>query len=405
MRILLATYFIAPHVGGVWEYMMQVKQRFERLGHTVDLFSSGPGHMSYHMPNLNRVLDKEALRPLLYAKINGEYYPELTSNWWLQHFEFECITMELAAAYFGLHDYDIIHAQDVYAARAFSRIRPAKTPLIASLHGSVAEEYRLHFLENNEDIHHSLKWKYQVAVEHIGAISSDVTITSTQWLRNKLIQEFAVPPEQIRVFQYGYDLDGFSAKMSLPSPIARPPHQKVLLFTGRLVEIKGVHVLLQALAILKNARQDWVCWIVGEGEAEVRLKQQAADLGLSSHVIFWGKRTDVAFMLTLADIFVCPSLLDNQPLSLIEAQIAGLPSVVSSAGGIPEMVSHSQTGYIFTSGQSYELYAYLILLLNDHKLRAEMGEAARQWANAHWSYDQMILRLLAIYHEYLSVRS
>ncbi|CAH0118480.1 MULTISPECIES: glycosyltransferase family 4 protein [unclassified Paenibacillus] len=399
MKILLATYFISPHVGGVWEFMTQMKRRLEGFGHVVDLFSSGPGHQTYHISNANRVLHKEQIMPLLSAKINAALYPELAEDGWIRHFEFECLSMEIAAAYFGLNEYDIIHTQDVFATRAFSRVKPIATPLIASLHGSAAEEYRLHFIENDENLSLSRRWKYHQVLEYLGASSGDVTVTSSHWLKNKLVKEFAVPSDKVRVFQYGYDINRFMERMSVPSGIDRIPGKKTIIFTGRLVEIKGVHFLLSALAELKSIRQDWHCRIVGSGPEQEKLHHQSLVLGLQHYVSFMGNRTDVPYMLAISDIFVCPSILDNQPLSLIEAQIAGLPAVVNDAAGIPEMVEQGITGFVCPTGKTTAMVYYLNVLLEDESLRRHMGAQAQRWAIDHWSYDRMLQRFLDLYEE------
>ncbi|MCY9511489.1 glycosyltransferase family 4 protein [Paenibacillus larvae] len=398
MRILLATYFISPHVGGVWQIMLQLKKRLEYAGHQVDLFASGPDHQSFHMPCSGRTLYKELIRPLLVTKINAALYPDLAYDPWIYHFELENLQMELAAAYFGVDQYDVIHTQDIFAARAFSRVKSARTPLIASLHGSVAEEYKLHFIQVGENLTTSMKWAYHAMYENIGAVSANVTTTSNYWLKHKLVNEFSVPDEKIRVFPYGYDVEGFTQKMMVPSSLTRPPGLKVIFFAGRLVAIKGVHVLLSALAELMKWRQDWVLWIAGEGPEAEGLRQQSAALGLEHVVQFLGSRDDVPYLLSLADICVTPSLLDNQPLSVIEAQIAGKAVVVSNAAGLPEMVEQGVTGIIFPSGDIHSLCYNLNELLGNDIMRQALGNQARQWAVQHWSYELMFQRFLELYY-------
>lgn len=398
MRILLATYFISPHVGGVWQIMTQLKKRLESAGHQVDLFASGPDHQSFHMPCSGRSLLKELIRPLLATKINAALYPDVANDPWIHYLELESLQMELAAAYFGVDQYDVIHTQDIFSTRAFSRVKPAKTPLIASIHGSVAEEYRLHFIQQGEDLASSIKWDYHVIYENIGASSSNVTTTSNYWLKHKLVHEFSVPDEKIRVFPYGYDVGTFTQKMMEPSSITRPPGLKIIFFAGRLVAIKGVHILLSALAELMKQRQDWVCWIAGDGPEEQSLRQQCDTLGLQHVVQFLGRREDVPYLLSLADICVTPSLLDNQPLSVIEAQLAGKAVLVSNAAGLPEMVEQGVTGLIFPSQDIHSLCYYLNELLGNDIMRQTIGNQAQQWAVQHWSYELMFQRFLELYY-------
>jgi glycosyltransferase involved in cell wall biosynthesis len=403
MKILLATYWLIPHLGGVWLFMNQMKQRLEQMGHEVDLFGNSSDGTVFHMPNLNRSLHKDLLRPMLDAKLAGN--PDcagMLSDAWVKHYERDCMCMELSAAYFGVNHYDLIHTQDIFSTRAFSRIKSPTTPIIASLHGSVAAEVKLLFLGEGQDLNHSLSWKYHKIKERLGAESSSLTITSSRWVKQHLIDEFGVHEDRLRVIPYGYDRQDFRTASYTELPVAKPTKRRVIFFSGRLVEIKGVQYLLSALAMLKQVCSDWVCWIVGDGAKEQDLRNQCHRLGLDGDVIFFGRRGDVRRMLEHADIFVHPSILDNQPLSLIEAQLAGKPSIVSNAMGLPEMVEHGVNGYIIEVGDVIALANYMHWLLIKDELRLQMGRQAKQWAETHWNYDRMIERYMEVYREVLS---
>ncbi|REE66699.1 hypothetical protein A8990_14835 [Paenibacillus taihuensis] len=70
MKILLATYWAIPHVGGVWKYMLQLKERLEAMGHQVDMLGNSPDNAKVHMPGTNKELSKDVLRPLIMAKLS-----------------------------------------------------------------------------------------------------------------------------------------------------------------------------------------------------------------------------------------------------------------------------------------------------------------------------------------------
>ncbi|EGL14008.1 glycosyltransferase, group 1 family protein [Paenibacillus sp. HGF7] len=378
--------------------MVKMKEKLEALGHEVDVFGNSEDESVFHMPFSGRVFHKEAVRPFLEKKISPELYPVLHSSSWLSHFEMNTLCMELAAAYFGLEQYDVIHTQDVLATRSFRRVKSPRTGLVASLHGSVAHEIKLHLVENNVNLGESLIWRFQSAIEHLGATSSDITIASSQWLKRLLTTEYSVPEQQVEVFQYGYATGDFYAQMeSSATPIYKPPGKKAIIFTGRLIPIKGVSLLIEAVGLLRTVRDDFVCWIVGEGDLEAELNRQCTELGLLDTVQFLGRRSDVPYLLAQSDIFVQPSYVDNQPLSLIEAQLAGKPSVVSDATGVPEMVEHGRTGLIFPSGNSQQLFTHLYTLLENTAMREAMGREAGQWGAVHWSMDLMVQRLLDVY--------
>lgn len=161
--------------------------------------------------------------------------------------------------------------------------------------------------------------------------------------------------------------------------------------------MKGHKHLIEALAMLKGVREDWECWLLGDGPLENQYGEQVRSLGLEAHVQFWGPRQDVPELLSQADVFVLPSLQDNLPFSIMEAQIAGKAAVVSDAGGIPEMVKHGKTGLVSPAGQSEPLFQNLRRMLESDRLRTRLGEQAKRWALEHWSIETMMKKTLKVY--------
>lgn len=398
MKILLATYWAVPHVGGVWPFMQQLQKQLQARGHEVDLLGNGGDPGDPYVSIIDKAkFHKNKVRPLLVEKLSKETYPSIHRNQLVLYTELERYMFELATAYLNVGQYDIIHAQDVIASGCIQRIRTGGAALVASLHGSVAREVERQFGTVHKSSTNSVAKAYFDALEHFGASSPEATIVANHWLKNMLIRDFNVPAKKLRMYPYGYDQAAYANRMKEASNVRKPPGKKVIMFAGRLIELKAAHHLIGALAGLKQQRSDWVCWIAGEGDLQVKLRAQAKTLGLEGDVVFWGKRQDVPQMLRQADIFVQPSLLDNQPLSVIEAQLAGLPVIVSDTGGLPEMVSHKQTGLIYPVGDIDSLGDQLKVLLENDELRLRLGSNAKQWATKHWDLNQMVDHYLAVY--------
>lgn len=404
LKILLATYWSIPHLGGVWNYMTQLKMKLELLGHEVDVLGYDEDNLNVHLPYKKKKIAREMLMPLLHTKISTKNFPEMYENKLVEYTEIQRCIFELGAVYFGLEQYDLIHTQDVISAGCIDRIRPKHIPLVATLHGSVAHEIHHQLTTIHKSPNSYLARTYYDELEKKGATSPEITIVANNWLKNILIDEFSVPAEQLKVLHYGFDTESFIKQIKVKSLISAPKDKKVILYTGRLAELKGVQHLLAALAKLKKRRQDWVCWIVGTGSEETKLKIKSNELGLDDYVHFLGKRDDVPSLLAKADIYVLPTLLENQPLSLIESQIAGKASIVSEVGGLPEMVQHKVTGLLTPPGDPVKLYENLKLLLRDDKLRKKLGANAKKWGMTHWSIDQGIKDLINIYYEAISMR-
>jgi glycosyltransferase involved in cell wall biosynthesis len=400
MKILLATYWPIPHLGGVWPLMNQIKERLELKGHEVDLLGESPDGESFHILNKNIQVPKSKLLPLISKNFEKRTFEVLQQIPWSKEIGRNC--MELAAAYFGLSKYDIIHTQDVISTRAISRVKPKKTPLIASLHGLLSQEmieFEKILLPNqtHNEIKQSLKCRYHSLLDTMGAKSADIVHTSCEWTRNILKSELFIPEEKIVTFQYGINIEAFIEKQRIPTEIERPSDKKVIITAGRLVHIKGFQYLLHALAKLKEDRDDWVCWIAGDGYQLNYLKKLTMELGLQQNVTFLGQRNDIPALLRLADVFVLPSLVDNMPLAVIEAQLSGLPVIITNAGGLPEMVNNGIDGIVVPVAQIEPLYQNLKILLSNSSFKNMLAVNAKQRAATYWSIENMIENLTSVY--------
>jgi glycosyltransferase involved in cell wall biosynthesis len=172
-----------------------------------------------------------------------------------------------------------------------------------------------------------------------------------------------------------------------------------------LVESKGVHHLINALHQLKKIRRDWVCWIVGDGPKRNEFQNLVKKLGLQNHLIFLGKRDDIPYLLSISDLFILPTLMDNQPLSIIEAQIAGKAIIASNVGGIPEMIQDRLTGLLFPPGDVASLVNHINYLFNHENVRLNLGQRAQKWALKHWSIQRATQKVLNVYQTAIKKRN
>lgn len=399
LKVLLVTIFLVPHVGGLWKYMQLVKQGLEASGHEVDMIGDGiDGFYIYGGGEHQKVL-KSHFRPMLHHKLTPSNAAPIASDPWVKNAEVERLSLELSLSYLGLEQYDIIHAQDVLAAAAVSRVKPAHTPLITSIHASVALTIRdvLEAESNYDDPLNSLVWKYYKTIEYIGGTSSDHVLLASRWLQDVMVQQFEIPSSSISLVSYAIDIPAFERNMNTDHALQRPADRKVMISTSRLSPEKGIHVLIEALGKLHQQRQDWVCWLIGDGDKRREYEQLARKLDIESSVRFWGTRDDVPNLLTLADIFVMPSMMETLSYSVMEAQLAGLPIVSSDAGGLKEAVRHEDNGLLFPAGNADKLAESLALLLEDDPYRRRLGRNARKWALVHRDLNTMIKQLLQVY--------
>ncbi|MCY9668261.1 glycosyltransferase family 4 protein [Paenibacillus alginolyticus] len=403
MRILIATYWGLPSVGGLEKYIYQLKRGLEAQGHQVDIFSRMPDDSGYHMLNKGWILKKSHLLPLISAQA-GTYFakhiPEIDIA--IKHMEIEKFCFEAAAAYFRPSTYDIIHTQDIFASRAFTRIGHPHQIQVATIHGCYSTESLARLLEQgifNDQYKQTTIWHYFGFIEHLGIMRNAETILPTQWLKSVMSLDFHIPPDKMTVVPCGMDIEEFKQDMEKPAVTPDAAGKKVIICTSRFDPVKGHVHLLHALLLLKKERfqNDWVCWLVGDGQVEGKMRELAVSLGLQNEVVFLGKRHDVPALLKKADLFVLPSLQDNHPFAIMEAHVSGKPVIVSNAGGIPEMIIDGQTGLIFPAGDEQRLFAQLNTALNDEGLCRHLSEQSEQWGSYHWSLPVMTERTMAVY--------
>lgn len=154
---------------------------------------------------------------------------------------------------------------------------------------------------------------------------------------------------------------------------------KHIVFVGRLDAIKGVPLLLDAVAALRERHPDARVSIVGDGPHRAQLEQQTARLGLGEMVHFLGYRSQdaVADLLAQADMLVLPSFAEGVPVVLMEAMAARLPVIASQVAGVGELVEDGVSGHLIPAGDTQNLIARMDHLLSDPKACVRMGEAGR----------------------------
>jgi glycosyltransferase involved in cell wall biosynthesis len=134
--------------------------------------------------------------------------------------------------------------------------------------------------------------------------------------------------------------------------------------------------------------------VAGDGQLLPELRAQCAELG--SRIRFLGWTADVAAVYAAADVAVLTSDNEGMPVSLIEAALAGRPSVTTRVGSAAEVVVDGVTGYV-TSLSPDELAAAIGRLLDDDALRAQFGKAAAERAQREFSATRLVRDTEALY--------
>lgn len=150
---------------------------------------------------------------------------------------------------------------------------------------------------------------------------------------------------------------------------------------ARLVVAKGLTYLLQAIAQVKLTHPAVQFRVYGDGPLRQELLVYARQLGLDGESIFVGpftSREELSQIMAQTDLFVMSSILEGQPLSVVEAMSYGCPIVTTAVGGIPELINDGVNGLLCKPADPGCLAEKIRLLIEDPALRSRLGLAARQ---------------------------
>ena len=235
---------------------------------------------------------------------------------------------------------DVFHAHDWLVATAGIGLKHVfRKPLFATMHSTeIGRRNGIHF-DYERMIHETEAWLTYEAWKVI--CCSDYMVSHVRWAFGLPEDKLVMVPNGVNTEVYaghGEDLREFRSKFALPE-------EKIVLFVGRLVYEKGVHVLVNAVPkVLEKANAKFI--IVGNGYMKEQLSGLVKSRGLAHKVLFTGFVDDETLrkLQRCADVSVVPSLFEPFGIVALEAMAARSPVVVSDTGGLSEIVEHDVNG-------------------------------------------------------------
>lgn len=170
---------------------------------------------------------------------------------------------------------------------------------------------------------------------------------------------------------------------------------------GRLVPIKGIRTLIDALAILKQRGIAFHAIIGGDGEEREALQQLVLHYGLHNHVRFLGWVQQKRAFFESIDLFVLPSQREAFGLALVEAMSEAVPVIATDAPGPKEIIHHGTDGLLVPIGRPGALADAIAQLIHDPAQATRLGHAARIRVTQEYSLNAMTTRLQAALAPYI----
>jgi glycosyltransferase involved in cell wall biosynthesis len=167
---------------------------------------------------------------------------------------------------------------------------------------------------------------------------------------------------------------------------------------GRLVPVKNHKRLLEAFKRIHDEIDAARLIIVGDGPLAGELETLAAELGISSQVLFAGFQRDVRQYLRRLDVFVLSSLHEGVPISLLEAMSMGTPVVSTWVGGVPEVITDGCNGLLVESDDAEALAAAVRRIAADRRFAKMLADNARSTLSGELSFDHCLASTIALYN-------
>ncbi|TBL79712.1 N-acetyl-alpha-D-glucosaminyl L-malate synthase BshA [Paenibacillus thalictri] len=178
------------------------------------------------------------------------------------------------------------------------------------------------------------------------------------------------------------------------------PDEKIMIHISNFRPVKRVLDVVETFALVSQDIPSRLLF-VGEGPDLSKVHCRVKELGLLDKVTFCGKQDDVAQLLSLADIMLLPSEKESFGLVALEAMACGVPTIASNAGGIPELITHGETGFLADIGDVEKMAAYAKLMLRDEKLYDTIKKACLHRARTTFCNELITAEYEDIYYRVL----
>ena len=391
-RIALISFHGCPVVrlgerdtGGMNVYVLQTAKELGHRGHKVDVYTR------YHDPRDPQIVELEENVRVIHLKAGP--YAEAKDNL----SRYKRVFLDKLYRFQEAHDleYDLIHSHYWLSGKVATELsRQWQVPHVTCFHTLAKIKQRARAGERETD--------RRIAGERVVMAQADAVVSFSRFEKEDVVGLYGVPPHKVHVIPAGVDLDMFKP---VDGAAARQRlglnGESVILYVGRIEPLKGIGILLSALAQMED-RADIRLLIVGgnlEKDHEVaRLRTMAQALGVHEEVSFIGTvpQNELPIYYSAANVCVLPSYYESFGLAALEAMACGTPVIASRVGGLQTIVKNGETGYLIPWRCPDPFVERLEMLLGNSVLQRVIGGAARVEAEK-MSWSLVVDRLLDIY--------
>lgn len=180
-----------------------------------------------------------------------------------------------------------------------------------------------------------------------------------------------------------------------------PNGEKLLVHVSNFRAVKRPADCIEIFAKVKKKGGKARLVMVGDGPEQSACYYRAEQLGVKDDTIFVGKQANIADYLGVADVFLLPSELESFGLAALEAEACEVPVVATRIGGIPEVVTDGETGFLSDIADTEKMSDDVMKFLADEEMRLEFGAKARELAVSRYGSELIIPQYIAFYEKVL----
>ncbi len=293
---------------------------------------------------------------------------------------------------------DVFHAHDWLVADAGVGLKHIfRKPLLVTMHSTeIGRRDGLHTATEHM-IHETEAWLTYEGWRVI--CCSDYMMQHVKWAFGLPADKMAMVPNGVNPHAYDglekEDLAAFRERFALPN-------EKIVLYVGRLVYEKGIHILINAVPKVL-AKVDAKFVIVGSGYMQPQLSNIVRSMGLEHKVLFTGflDEHDLLKLQKVSDVSVVPSLFEPFGIVALEAMAAKSPVIVSDTGGLSEIVKHDITGIKAYPNNTESLAWGITKILTDTNYAKALRENAYKEILERYDWDKIAQQTRRLYETVL----
>jgi glycosyltransferase involved in cell wall biosynthesis len=366
MRILFHSIYFHPEVGGMESHILHLAEELAERGHEITLVTSRSIEGTKRRERIGKI-DVHRV-PLPFRSPIGFFLYVLRS-----------VPLFLRLA----RSCDIIHCHSFASALAGAFARRKRRPLVVTIHTS----------------HFNRLSRKRIFRPFLRAILSraDCLLTASRELAE--LAGAVIPGREITPMPNAVSIRHFRPPEGW---CARDIDRLRLLYSGHLLPVKGVDILVRALPLLDF---DWELRIVGDGPFKTELVEMATRLGVIERITFEGMvpHDSMPGQLAKADIILLPSRIEATSIAALEALACGRVVVASNTGGLPEIVRDGW-GYLFRREDPEDLARVLNRVFQERDRLHDMGSKGAEFARTEYSTAAQAERIESIYQRLLHER-